>query len=102
MLLNLCLNAREAMPRGGRLRVATTMAPEGLTAVLQVRDTGRGFSEKVLKQLFHTPVSDKDGCAGLGLWLSHRIVRECGGEIAVLPRTGDGTCVEVRFPARTG
>lgn len=98
VVLNLCLNARDAMPRGGRLTIATILAPDTSMVVLQVRDTGPGLSEKVRKNLFRMPVSDKEGCAGLGLWLSHRIITEHGGEIAIHPGSESGTCVEIRLP----
>lgn len=96
-LWNLCLNALEAMPAGGELRVSAQAAGDGLT--LTVADTGRGIAETERPHVFEPFFSTKPGGSGLGLALVHRIVGDHGGHIELDSRPGRGTTVVLRLPA---
>jgi signal transduction histidine kinase len=96
-LLNLLRNAAEAMPRGGRLRVAVTEEPSG-QAALVITDTGEGIAPEHLGKVFDPFFSTKDGGTGLGLALTHQIVTEHGGAITVESEPGRGTTFTVRLP----
>jgi two-component system sensor histidine kinase PilS (NtrC family) len=94
---NLCLNAVQAMPEGGELRV--TMAVRAARLVLRVHDSGEGIPAADLGQIFEPFYSTKSGGSGLGLALVHRIVQEHGGDIDVDSRPGAGSTFTVRLPA---
>ncbi len=98
VLLNLVLNARDAMEGGGTLRVATARADETIQVV--VADTGAGIPAGVLPRIFDpffTTKGAKKG-TGLGLSVSYGIVREHGGEIEVSSVEGQGTRFVLTFP----
>jgi PAS domain S-box-containing protein len=114
VLINLAVNARDAMPGGGDLSVRTferTLGPEdcgrlglatpGVYNVLEVADTGEGISEDVLEHIFEPFFTTKEVGAGtgLGLSLAYTAVRECEGAIAVDSRPGVGTTFAVLIPA---
>jgi two-component system sensor histidine kinase PilS (NtrC family) len=94
---NLCLNAVQAMPEGGELRV--TMAILAGRLVLRVHDTGEGIAAADLGQVFEPFFSSKSGGSGLGLALVHRIVQDHGGEIDVQSHPGVGSTFTVTLPA---
>lgn len=99
-LWNLCLNAQEAMPQGGELRLAAAVHRGRLQ--ITVSDTGEGIPAADLAQVFEPFFSTKTGGSGLGLALVHRIVQEHGGEIDVQSAPGFGTSFTVRLPERHG
>ena len=96
---NLCLNAVDAMPEGGELRVGAAAAP-GRALEVWVSDTGGGVGAGDLPNLFEPFFSTKPEGTGLGLALVHRIVQEHGGEIDVRSTPGLGTAFTVTLPAR--
>ncbi len=96
---NLCLNAVEAMPDGGELRVGATAAP-GQSLDLWVADTGTGIGPDDIGHLFEPFFSTKPEGTGLGLALVHRIVQEHGGEIDVRSTPGLGTTFTITLSAR--
>ncbi|MCC7292179.1 MAG: response regulator [Phycisphaerales bacterium] len=113
VLLNLVLNSRDAMPRGGELglRVLAEPCPEedvfdmvstaGLGCVrLTVEDTGDGIPEHALPHIFEPFYTTKPRGQGTGLGLSivHAIVTDHGGTIDVLSRPGRGTSIDIRLP----
>ncbi|MEN3942980.1 response regulator [Prosthecobacter sp. SYSU 5D2] len=114
VLLNLCLNARDAMPEGGTLTLqAHTVSLEetaalagasikgGAYLVFQITDTGTGISEEVKDKIFDPFFTTKDFGKGTGLGLSTvmAIVKSHGGFITVSSKPGDGTSFHAHFPA---
>jgi signal transduction histidine kinase len=106
VLLNLSINARDAMPDGGQILVATRNVParsaESAAYVeLTVKDDGCGMTAETLAHVFEPFFTTKgaDHGNGLGLTTVHNIVREGGGSIGISSEPGKGTMVAVRFPA---
>ncbi|MBI3003655.1 MAG: PAS domain S-box protein [candidate division NC10 bacterium] len=97
VILNLLTNAREAMPEGGRLRVATRR--DGGSVEVEVTDAGRGIPAEHLSRIFDPFFTTKEAGTGLGLAISYGIVREHGGTLTVRSREGVGTTFLVTIPA---
>ena len=102
VLMNLVLNARDAMPSGGLLRIDTferTLAA-GNQAVVRVVDTGTGIPEDRLSRIFDPFYTTKDAGkgSGLGLATAFGIMAQHGGRITVSSRVGCGTTFEVILP----
>jgi signal transduction histidine kinase len=106
VLLNLMLNAQQAMPRGGTVFVSTRVShgadQEFLMSEsvhIQIRDTGKGIAEEHLPHIFEPFFSTKDEKGtGLGLWVSQGIVQAHGGSIKLRSRHGRGTTFSVALP----
>jgi PAS domain S-box-containing protein len=103
VILNLVLNARDAMPEGGRIRLETRNSKmRGADRAIEftVTDTGCGISEEVRSHLFEPFFTTKGPGQGNGLGLAtvHDIVCQCGGSITVDSEVGRGTRVTVRLP----
>jgi signal transduction histidine kinase len=98
VVLNLVLNAVEAMSQGGTLEL-TTWCDEGRDEVcLAVSDSGMGISPDLKPHLFDPFFSTKEDGTGLGLFVSQNIVQESGGRIEVKSQVGEGTTFTVRLP----
>ncbi|HSB60371.1 MAG TPA: ATP-binding protein, partial [Vicinamibacteria bacterium] len=97
---NLCLNALEAMPGGGELRVWAALERGRLR--LRVSDTGEGITAGDLAHIFEPFYSTKAGGSGLGLALVHRIVQDHGGEIDVHSGPAAGATFTLTVPALHG
>ena len=97
VLVNLVLNAQEAMPEGGELMVR---ALSDDVVQLQVSDTGQGISEEEMSRLFKPFYGGRGGQGlGLGLWISHNIIEGHGGRIEVESQVSEGTTFTISLPA---
>lgn len=106
VILNLLINARQAMPDGGRLVIRLKSSDAGEFVDLSVRDYGTGMAEETLHQIFQPYYSTKSGPdesgkggTGLGLVTCKKIIESHGGKIRVESSLGKGTCFTLRFPA---
>ncbi len=115
LLMNLCINARDALSEGGVLTVRVRMAEEkdlevlpfrdhGQYVVVRVEDDGIGMDEETKARLFEpffTTKREGHG-AGLGLATAYEVVDAHGGHIDVRSAVGEGTCFSVLLPVRIG
>lgn len=103
-ILNLSLNARDAMPEGGTLVIATALAHGNPSAVvITVTDTGEGMPPDVASRAFDPFFTTKPTGKGTGLGLSqvYGFVRQSGGDVAIESEVGKGTTVKIRLPCAT-
>ena len=115
-LLNLCINARDAMPEGGQLTIEVAnrtlgdaaareidLAP-GPYLALSVRDSGTGMSDEVVKRAFDPFFTTKPLGAGTGLGLSmvYGFARQSGGQVHIASRVGSGTTMTLYLPRHVG
>ena len=113
-LLNLAVNARDAMPNGGQLRIETfnldlrdssladaQSLPRSEYVVINVRDTGIGMSPEVLARAFEPFFTTKSVGQGTGLGLSqvYGFVRQSGGQVRITSADGAGTAIRIYLPA---
>lgn len=99
VLLNLALNAIQAMPDGGTLSlIAERVAGTEDKVRIRVSDDGIGMDEATVKRLFTPFFTTKSDGTGLGLVSCHRIVESIGGQIQVQSRLGEGTTFELLLP----
>jgi PAS domain S-box-containing protein len=98
VVMNLAVNARDAMPRGGTLTLA--VLSDGTDAILTVSDTGDGMDEATRRRIFEPFFTTKPFAksSGLGLSTAHGIVGQSGGTIEVETEPGAGTVFTVRLP----
>jgi PAS domain S-box-containing protein len=98
ILMNLVVNARDAMPDGGRLTIETR--DEGQWVVLTVRDSGCGMDAATKSRAFEPFFTTKECGRGTGLGLSivYGAVTECGGRIRIVSEPGEGAAFEISLP----
>ncbi|HEY8584206.1 MAG TPA: ATP-binding protein [Capillimicrobium sp.] len=104
VLINLALNARDAMPAGGSLTIRTAPRSDGAGAVLEVADTGAGMAPEVVaraQEPFFTTKPQGEG-TGLGLATAHGVVARAGGTLELRSAPGAGTVVTIALPAAPG
>jgi signal transduction histidine kinase len=97
LLVNLALNAMDAMPHGGQLEMAIAPRQKDYVEV-QVADTGPGITDELLPRLFKPFVSSKETGLGLGLVISRRIAESHGGTLRAFNRSSGGACFVLRLP----
>jgi signal transduction histidine kinase len=95
-LLNLIINAKQAMPDGGQLVVRTE--PEGGNIAINLIDTGCGMDHQTLSKMFEAFYSTKPNGSGLGLPTTEKIVAAHGGQIRVQSEVGRGTQITIELP----
>ena len=113
IILNLAVNARDSMPKGGRLAVETAIVDlttenhppflcgecvPGTYVVISVVDTGSGMNDEVKSRLFEPFFTTKDNHSGLGLATSYGIVHQSGGHILIDSEEGKGTTARIYLP----
>jgi PAS domain S-box-containing protein len=116
VIINLCVNARDAMPKGGRLAITLRREPIDATAAtmlgvsttgdyahISVEDSGPGIPEDVLPHIFEPfyTTKDADSGTGLGLFMVYGIVRQTGGTVFV-KTDGKGSVFSIYMPEATG
>jgi signal transduction histidine kinase/CheY-like chemotaxis protein len=101
VIVNLVVNARDAMPRGGRVTIRTLNVAPGNYAALKVEDTGEGIAPAVLQRIFEPFFTTKPLGRGTGLGLStvYGVVKQSGGDIQVHSTPARGTEFTVLLPA---
>ena len=107
ILMNLAINARDAMPKGGTLTIKTyrrtvrwrsPWVSPGEYAVLEVGDTGVGMDEETLSRIFDPFFTTKERGSGLGLWVVYGLVKQHRGTITVQSERDRGTTFHMYFP----
>ena len=98
VILNLFLNAEEAMPSGGNLSIETQFMVNEEQVLLSVSDTGRGLDSKVLPHIFEPFFTNKESGTGLGLTICFDIIRQHGGSITAENNPQGGATFKVRLP----
>jgi CheY-like chemotaxis protein len=115
-LLNLCINARDAMPNGGRLTIETSNkwfddrnarerdVPPGQYVLISVTDTGTGMPPEIIARAFDPFYTTKPTGAGTGLGLSmvYGFARQSGGHVSIYSELGQGTTMRVYLPRHRG
>ena len=98
VIMNLCVNARDAMPDGGKLRI-TAAQKKGMAESI-ISDTGHGMDKEALAKCFDPFFTTKDvgKGTGLGLSTSYRIIKEHEGDIQAYSKTGEGTTFKISLP----
>ncbi len=96
-LLNLLLNAQQAMPAGGEITLLARGDAENV--IFEVIDTGRGMSQEVLAKAFRPFYSTRSGGSGLGLPTTRKIIEAHGGALDAQSEVGRGTKFTIRLPA---
>jgi signal transduction histidine kinase len=97
-ILNLLLNAIQAMPGGGRLTLKGENSKDGQWVHILIRDSGVGVPSEDMNKLFDPFFSTKEGGVGLGLSIAHRIIDQHHGKIEVESTPGEGTLFTVWLP----
>ena len=100
VLMNLLINASQAMPDGGQISIRTALADKGQAVIIEITDSGQGISEENLPKIFDPFFTTKgpEKGTGLGLSVSYGIIQQHGGRIRVKSTTGQGTTFTIQLP----
>jgi signal transduction histidine kinase len=107
ILLNLIINARQAMPRGGRLRIEVRENPAAQMAEVRITDSGVGIPPEQLRLIFEPFYTTKEpdehghGGTGLGLSVCRQIIEQHQGRIRVESQVGKGSTFTVKLPLKS-
>jgi two-component system, NtrC family, sensor histidine kinase HydH len=96
-ILNIVMNALQAMAEGDRLQVSSARSGQGMIQVV-IRDSGKGIAADKLEYIFQPFFSDKNKGTGLGLAITKNIIENHGGEVMVASREGEGTSFTLTLP----
>ena len=97
-LLNLCMNAIQAMPEGGRLTIVSMKTKEHV--IITMTDTGMGIAQEDIDKIFNPFFTKKEGGLGFGLPIVQRIIEDHKGEITCRSKIGEYTVFEIKMPVR--
>ncbi|HEX5446657.1 MAG TPA: ATP-binding protein [Pirellulales bacterium] len=97
-ILNIALNALDAMPGGGRLALSASEQPDAV--VLEIADTGPGLSDDAQRRAFEPFFTTKSTGTGLGLSIVYRTAEAHGGDVTVANQPAGGACFTLRLPHR--
>ena len=100
-LVNLEMNALEAMPQGGTLRIVLA-GKENTDVVIRISDTGEGIPSGQESKIFDPFFTTKEQGTGLGLSIVHSVVKNHGGTISVMSNGGEGTTFTLTLPLPKG
>jgi len=100
VLLNLILNAMQAMPEGGTITLTLTarLLDPGSVAVLDIIDTGTGIPVAIRERIFDSFLSGRPGGTGLGLAIAKRVLLSHHGDIALVSTSNAGTTMRLTLP----
>ncbi|MDZ7291591.1 MAG: ATP-binding protein [candidate division KSB1 bacterium] len=100
VFLNICTNALEAMPEGGKLYLSTDFLPWENAVRITVRDSGKGIPLDILDKVFDPFFTTKEQGVGLGLSIAYEIVQAHGGKIEFVPSDDNETVCRVTLPVK--
>jgi len=100
IFMNLMLNAVDAMPHGGSLKIRTRYTPVPPTLVVEVADTGSGIDEAVMNRIFSPFFTTKAKGTGLGLSITKRLLEEHGGSIRLENNKDGGASCIIQLPIK--
>jgi two-component system sensor histidine kinase HydH len=96
--LNLLLNAIQAMPQGGSLKVSTALDPKGQESRISIQDSGQGIDPEMMKKVFNPFFTTKEKGSGLGLPIVKSIIESHRGAIRIESERGQGTAITIELP----
>ncbi len=102
VLLNLFMNAVDAMPGGGKLIASTTCLPESRDVLITITDTGTGIEKNILPNLFEAFITNKEKGTGLGLAISYEIIQKHHGRIRAENQPEGGARFSIWLPLENG
>lgn len=102
VLLNLYINAIEAMENGGTLAVKASLIPGKNMLLIRICDTGAGIQAQDLDHIFDPYFTTKSSGTGLGLAISHNIIEAHGGDISIDSKPDEGTVISISLPHNKG
>jgi len=95
---NLCVNALQAVPPGGEIRIRTGRNGHAEGVRIEVEDTGGGIDEQIREHLFEPFYTTRQQGSGLGLSIVYQVIQEHGGQITVTTEKGKGSRFTIRLP----
>ncbi|MCX8070773.1 MAG: ATP-binding protein, partial [Thermodesulfovibrionales bacterium] len=98
-LINICINSKEAMPRGGTLKIEASLNKDNLM-LIKICDTGCGMDEETQRRAIEPFFTTKDliNHFGFGLSIAHGIIKDHKGKIEIQSELNKGTCVSITLP----